>query len=171
MILKRLKLETNWKDTTNCYIIVDEDTKEALVIDPASNCNVIEEMLDTLEAKLKYIVLTHCHGDHTGAVNELRQKRGGKVLIHTLDADSLNDVNINMTDYIGTHQDYIEVDSRLNDNDLIHIGNLEFRVIHTPGHTQGRNMFILRRRKTIIFWRYIIQKNMGKNRFANKFIC
>ena len=137
MILKRLKLETNWQDSTNCYIIVDEDTKETMVIDPASECEKIEEMLNTLEAKLKYIVLTHCHGDHTGAVNQLKKDMGGIVLIHTLDAEGLNNPNINMTDYIGMKQEYIEIDSRLNDNDLLHLGDMEFRVIHTPGHTIG----------------------------------
>ena len=73
MILKRLQLETNLADPTNCYIIVEEETKEAMVIDPASEADKICEMLEVLQAKLKYIYLTHCHGDHTGAVVELQK--------------------------------------------------------------------------------------------------
>ncbi len=143
MILKRIKIDTPLGDQTNCYIIVDEDTKDTMVIDPAGEYEKIEAMLKTLDAKLKYIVLTHCHGDHIGAVNKLKQDMGGKVLIHFLEEEGLNNPDINMTQYIGVENQYIEVDSRLNDNDLIHIGNIEFQIIHTPGHTKGRNMFIL----------------------------
>lgn len=156
MILKRLKIETNWTDPTNCYVIVDEETKETMVIDPAGECKKIIDMINTLEGKLKYIVLTHCHGDHTGAVNELKNKMGGLVLIHTLDAEGLNDPGMNMCDYIGMKVEHIDIDSRLNDEDLIHLGNLEFRVIHTPGHTRGRNLLILCRREIIIFWRHLV---------------
>ena len=137
MILKRIKITTTLGEETNCYIVADENTKETMVIDPAGEYEKIEEMLKTLDAKVKYICLTHCHGDHIGAVNEVKKNFGGKVLIHFLDEKGLNDPNINMTEYIGVKNDYIEVDSRLNDNDLIHIGEIEFRVIHTPGHTAG----------------------------------
>lgn len=137
MLLKRIKIQTPLGDETNCYIIVDENTKESLVIDPAGECEKIEEMLKILDAKLKYIVLTHCHGDHIGAVNQLKHDMGGKVLIHILEEQGLNNPDINMTEYIGMRNEYIEVDSRLNDKDIIHVGKLEFQVIHTPGHTKG----------------------------------
>lgn len=137
MILKRIKINTVLGEETNCYIIVDEETRETMVIDPAGEYCKIEEMLKTLEIKLKYIVLTHCHGDHIGAVEELKNKIGGKVLIHALEKKGLYDSNINMTEYIGINSPNIDVDSRLNDGDLIHLGNLEFQVIHTPGHTIG----------------------------------
>ncbi len=137
MILKRIKISNVLSDETNCYIIVDEDTKETMVIDPAGECDKIEEMLKTLEAKLKYIVLTHCHGDHTGAVEQLKNDMGGKVLIHRIEEEGINNPNINMTEYMGMQNTNIKVDSRLNDGDLIHIGKIEFKVIHTPGHTKG----------------------------------
>ena len=73
MILKRIKIDTPLGDQTNCYIIVDENTKDTMVIDPAGEYEKIEAMLKTLDAKLKYIVLTHCHGDHIGAVNKLKE--------------------------------------------------------------------------------------------------
>jgi len=136
MILKILHLNTAWVEPTNCYIIQDEETKETIVIDPAGELDKIVEMLKILNAKLKYIYLTHCHGDHIGAVEELKEKKGGKIIIHRFDAEGLFNENLSLTTYIGMDTSF-ETDSKLQDNDLIHLGNLEFRVIHTPGHTKG----------------------------------
>lgn len=74
MILKRLKIDVGLGEATNCYIVVEENTKEAMVVDPAGNVEQIIEMLQVLQAKLKYIVITHCHGDHIGGVEELRNR-------------------------------------------------------------------------------------------------
>ena len=67
----------------------------------------------------------------------LKEQKGGKILIHRLDAEGLYNKAISLTDYIGMDDVNLEADSRVDDGDLIHIGNLEFRVIHTPGHTAG----------------------------------
>lgn len=137
MILKRLKLNTALGEPTNCYIIVDEQTKEAMVIDPASEVEKIIEMLTILEAKLKYIVLTHCHGDHTGAVVPLKEACGGKILIHRIESKNLINPQVTLNYYIGIPDIVVDEESRIDDNDLIHIGELEFKVILTPGHTNG----------------------------------
>lgn len=137
MILKELKIETWIGDATNCYIVQDEKSKETMVIDPAGDVDKIVEMLDILQAKLKYIYLTHCHGDHIGGVNELKQRYGGQIVAHRLAAENLLNTDTNLTLYIGKEGLTIETDARVDDNDLIHIGDLELRVIHTPGHTSG----------------------------------
>lgn len=137
MILKRIKLNVGNVGETNCYIVQDEKTKETMVIDPGGEVNKIMEMLDALKANVKYILLTHCHGDHIGGVKELKENFGGKILIHIEDEPGLRDPLINLSSYIGIGEVILEADSRLNDNDLIHIGDLEFKVIHTPGHTKG----------------------------------
>ena len=137
MKLKELKIETWIGDSTNCYIIVDEKSKETMVIDPAGDVDKIEKLISIMEGKLKYIFLTHCHGDHILGVSELKNRCGGKVLIHRDDSNGLNDIGINLTPYIGAGEIELEADSRVDDDDLIHLGNLKFKVIHTPGHTRG----------------------------------
>lgn len=87
MILKQLKIYTWIGDETNCYILFDEKSKETMVIDSAGDVDKITEMIDILKGKLKYIYLTHCHGDHIAGVTELKNKCGGKILIHREDAE------------------------------------------------------------------------------------
>ena len=137
MILKRLKLHTAIFEPTNCYIVQDENTKETIVIDPGGEPEKVIEMLKILDAKLKYIYLTHCHADHIGGVPSLQNKMGGKVLIHRFDADNLYKDSVNLASYIGENEIRLEADSRVDGNDLIHIGSIELKVIYTPGHTVG----------------------------------
>ena len=138
MILKRLKVNTALGEPTNCYIVEDEESRETMVIDPGGEADKIIDMLDTLGIdKLKYIYLTHCHGDHFGAILEVKAKKGGKVLIHRDDAEGLYNPAISLTYYIGMDDIELEADSRVDEGDIIHLGNLEFKVIHTPGHTKG----------------------------------
>lgn len=138
MILKELKINTWIGDPTNCYIIFEEKSKEILVIDPAGDVDKIEEIINILGGNLKYIYLTHCHADHILGVMELKKRCNGKILIHREDADGLNDPNINLSPYIGVGNITLDAaSSRVDDKDLVHLGELQFEVIHTPGHTKG----------------------------------
>ena len=87
MILKNLRVDGGISDLTNCYIMQDEKTKETIVIDPGGSADKIIEMLKILDAKVKYIYLTHCHGDHIRALKEVKDAFGGKVLIHRYDVE------------------------------------------------------------------------------------
>ena len=135
MILKRIKVQMKFVGETNCYIIVDETQKKAMVIDPAGEVPKIIEILDTLGAELVYIYLTHCHADHINGVNELKKQKGGKVLIHRKGRENLENRVPVLAEYIGLPPIYVKEDSIVDDDDILHVGDLEFRVIYTPGHT------------------------------------
>ena len=137
MILKRIKVNAGGFMGINCYIIQDEETKETMVIDPGGSIGKIEEMLKVIEADVKYILLTHCHGDHMGVASDLREKCGGKILIHRFDQEGLRNPSINLSSHIGIGDVSIEEDARLDDGDILHVGGLQFKVIYTPGHTIG----------------------------------
>ena len=149
MILKEIKIHTWIGDPTNCYIVFDEKTNETMVIDPGGEVDKISEMLAILKAKVKYIYLTHCHGDHIGGVNELKEKWGGKILIHRFDSEGLNNAQINLSEYIGIGRIELDVDSRIDGEDTIHVGDLAFRVIHTPGHTIGSTSLYCEKEKLL----------------------
>ena len=120
-------------------------------------------MINILQGKLKYIYLTHCHGDHIGGVNELKQRLGGKILIHRFDADGLNNKEINLTQIIDEIPEIeLEPDSRLDDKDLIHLGSLEFKVIHTPGHTKGGTCLYLEKEKLLFSGDTIFRGTWGR---------
>lgn len=135
MILKRIKVQMKFVGETNCYIIVDETQKKAMVIDPAGEVPKIIEILDTLGAELVYIYLTHCHADHINGVNELKKEKGGKVLIHRKGRENLENRVPVLAEYIGLPPIYVKEDSIVDDDDILHVGDLELRVIYTPGHT------------------------------------
>lgn len=139
MILKRLQVKTGQANLlTNAYIICDETTKEAMVIDPGGEPEKIVEILNILEIEsLKYIFLTHCHADHIGGIADLKNAKGGKILVSRDDSEGLYNKEISLADYINMQIPELEADSRIDDGDLIHIGNLEFKVIATSGHTKG----------------------------------
>ena len=163
MILKQLKIKSIIDDiVTNCYIIVDEETKETMVIDPGGEADKVIELLDILEAKLKYIYLTHCHGDHIGAVEEIKCTKGGKILIHSEDYDGLKNPEINLTGFLSSKKVSIEADSRVNDGDIIHIGNIEFKVIHTPGHTKGGSSLYCDEEKMVFSGDTIFKEMWGR---------
>ena len=156
MILKTLKIDAGIGEPTNCYIIADEETKEAMVIDPAGEVNKIIEMIKILEVNIKYILVTHCHADHISGVEELRNKLGGKVLVYITEVEGLYNNGINLAYYVELPEICLEADSRLNDSDILHIGDIEFKVIHTPRTYWRINMFILRKRKAPYFWRHYV---------------
>lgn len=121
----------------NCYIIQDESTKETMIIDPGNTPENLINILDAMQINLKYIILTHCHADHINGVKSIKEKYGGKVLIHRKDAEGLKNPDINLSKHIGLDSIIIEEDARIDDGDILHIGQMEFEVISTPGHTCG----------------------------------
>jgi hydroxyacylglutathione hydrolase len=122
---------------TNCYILGDEKTKQAVVIDPGGDFEIIEDHLKKLELKVQYIILTHGHVDHIGALGELKKATGAEILIHSKDSAMLYDPNQNLSIFSGDKITPIKADKLLEEGDIIHCGGIRLEVLHTPGHTPG----------------------------------
>jgi len=97
------------------YIIADDTTREAAVVDSSYNAGEITRIIKAENLKLKYIINTHGHSDHTAGNQELRSISTAKIVAHTLSR--------------------INPDIKVNDGDTLNIGAIPLKVIHTPGHT------------------------------------
>jgi glyoxylase-like metal-dependent hydrolase (beta-lactamase superfamily II) len=135
MILKQVRVNTAEDLITNSYIVCDN--KESIVIDPGGEPEKIDEVLKSLDTKLKYIFLTHCHADHIGGVQYLKEKYNPKILASLIDSDGLINPMRHLAPYMGYEIKTVEADLKLNDKDTIYVGNLKFEAISTPGHTSG----------------------------------
>ena len=132
MILKKLELGNF---ASNCYIVGDETTKEGMIIDPGAEADAILSALKPLGLTIKYIVLTHAHIDHIGAVNEVKKATNAKLALHSKEAPNLNNSPFRMM--VPDVKDSPPPDVLLNEGDQLQIGKLTFNVVHTPGHTPG----------------------------------
>ncbi|ABR48509.1 beta-lactamase domain protein [Alkaliphilus metalliredigens QYMF] len=121
----------------NCYVISDDETGKAAVVDPGGDADKILELIKDNQFELTHILLTHGHGDHIGAVNELHEKTKAPVYVHEDDLYILKDANINYSARMGGPVVTIDTDVFLKDGEVLTIGNLKLHVLHTPGHSPG----------------------------------
>lgn len=120
---------------TNTYLLKSDD--EILVIDPAFESKRIIEEIKKLKGEVKYIINTHGHIDHISSNNDLLKEFNCQLLIHELDNELLTSPEKNLSFLFGYPYISQSANLLLKDGDIIKIGNLELKVIHTPGHTEG----------------------------------
>jgi len=123
---------------TNTYVVWDENTRSAVVIDPAGQSQQLMKFIDDNLLEVKAIVLTHAHGDHIGGITWLQEKIPGlSISLGRDDVDLLTDPRKNFSEYIfGKNEEYKDINVLL-DGDMIEIGDEKLKVINTPGHTEG----------------------------------
>lgn len=124
---------------TNSYIIYDDVEKEAVLIDPGYEHEKIINTNVRIGTKIKYIVLTHAHGDHMGALKEVYEYAKCPVLVHENDYDMLIGKVESYSKFQGVAlQDLSKCEIvKVRDGFTFRVGSLNFEVIHTPGHTSG----------------------------------
>ena len=119
----------------NCYLVSTD--KAAVVIDPGYRSSEVLEFLDGAKDKERLILLTHCHFDHIGFADELSEITDTKIAIGEKDAFALSDNFVNLSAPFGAPLSPFDADILLSDNQEVSVGDITFKVIHTPGHTVG----------------------------------
>ncbi len=128
---------------TNCYILAEEESKKAILIDAPANADLILNLLEENGYTLQEILLTHAHFDHILALAEVKQRTGVPVSVHADDAPFLEDTVLNLAHYINHAWQPVAYDKLLQDGDVICLGKERVQVLHTPGHTQGCVCFLI----------------------------
>jgi hydroxyacylglutathione hydrolase len=121
----------------NCYILGDEETKEAVVIDPGGDEDDILEVLKHHKLQLKYIIDTHGHFDHVDANQPLKDATGAQIAIHEADAPALSLPSQEALFFTGNRVRLSQADILLKEGDVLSFGPYNLKVLHTPGHTPG----------------------------------
>ena len=122
---------------TNCYIIACNETKEAAVIDPGGSVDQIWQTILYDGVTVKAIINTHSHFDHIMGNKRLQSLTGAPIMIHRIEAPFLTDSDLNLGSDFGKDTDGGEAERLLEDGNVIRIGNLELKVLFTPGHSPG----------------------------------
>ena len=123
---------------TNVYLVGDEKTKEAVIIDPADSPEDIMKMIAESGFTVTKILLTHGHFDHIAALGEVAEKTGAEIYISEKDVELLRDENKNASMlFFGIDIHFDMPVKTVKNGDTITVGKLEFTVQETPGHTKG----------------------------------
>lgn len=121
----------------NNYLLIDEDSKEAALIDCTDYISELGAVLKEYDAKLKYILLTHGHFDHIMGVPKIKQEFDAKVYLHKDDKELVDKSDEFMISVGMQPFEHPEIDKYIDENEEIYLGKNKIQVIHLPGHTQG----------------------------------
>jgi glyoxylase-like metal-dependent hydrolase (beta-lactamase superfamily II) len=121
----------------NCSIFGDEQTREAIVIDPGADVSKIVEILERHALKVKAIVITHAHFDHIGGAEKLRALTGAPVWMNGSDEMIAKSLPLQCALFGVPQAKNPGIDFKAKEGDVLTVGDAAFQVLHTPGHTPG----------------------------------
>jgi glyoxylase-like metal-dependent hydrolase (beta-lactamase superfamily II) len=121
----------------NCSVIGDDQTREAMVIDPGDEVEQVLELIRNHNLQVKQIVITHAHIDHVGGAMKLRAATGAPVLLNQNDYALLKMLDVQAAWLGMAAPEKVEIDQGIGQADTVKAGALVARVLHTPGHTEG----------------------------------
>lgn len=152
---------------TNCYIVADETSSEAIVIDPGGEAKRIYSFLTSRGLKLKSILLTHGHFDHVLDSWNLKKLAGGEIYIHPLDEPLLHNRIVGLGAVLmgKTITLNFSPDKPLKEGDVLALGDTKIHVLETPGHTPGHVSFYVPSKRLIFVGDTLFEGSIGRTDF------
>jgi len=133
----------------NTYVLIDGN--EAAVIDVADSCDDVKNTLDEMDARLKYILITHGHASHLQSVSRVKRELGGQICFHDHDSDLIEKAD-----------ETLKPDITLKDGVKLQLHETEIMVLHTPGHTRGSVCYYIKKEKVIFTGDTLFKGEYGK---------
>jgi glyoxylase-like metal-dependent hydrolase (beta-lactamase superfamily II) len=146
----------------NCSVFGDENSREAIVIDPGDEIENITTVLDRHHLAVKAIVITHAHIDHVAGAAKLRALTGAPVYMNVADTELLDALAIQAS-WLGMETpERTAIDTELKEGTVLKLGPAEFRALHTPGHTQGSSSIWIPRESKLVAGDTLFRDSIGR---------
>lgn len=149
---------------TNCYIVNKEGSSSCIVIDPGEEAEKIAAYIGKKGLKNEGILLTHGHFDHITGISGLLSLVGGKVYAYETERELMMDPRQNGSVMMG-YELAMEPEHLLRDGQVLNIAGMDFKVIHTPGHTKGSCCFYSEKDKILFSGDTIFMESVGRTDF------
>lgn len=149
---------------TNCFFLINEDTKELLIIDPADRAQGIIDWIQSEGLKPVAILLTHGHFDHIMAVEGLRKEYQIPMYASKDEVEVLANPQLNVSTMMGAYVS-MKADELFADGDVLELAGMKLKVISTPGHTIGSVCFYIEEEKMLISGDTLFEASVGRTDF------
>lgn len=149
---------------TNCYFAINEETQEALIVDPGDSASFLAEKIKQKELKPQAILLTHGHFDHAMAAEELAEIFDLKIYAHEAEKDTLKQPGLNASGMIGRRDSY-HADVFVKDDEALKLAGMELKVLHTPGHTEGGCCYYVEKEQALFSGDTLFCQSVGRTDF------
>ncbi len=149
---------------TNCYLLINEETKELLIVDPAICPAYLISHVKSNGYQPKAILLTHGHFDHVMGIDEWVKEFQIPVYLHEEEQEVLAKANLNLSYQFRKDYAYEDVQC-LKTDEVIELAGLSLRVIHTPGHTKGSCCYYIEAEEVLISGDTLFAQSVGRSDF------
>jgi glyoxylase-like metal-dependent hydrolase (beta-lactamase superfamily II) len=149
---------------TNCYLLINEESKELVIVDPATCPDYLVSHIKSNGYTPKAILLTHAHFDHVMGIDGFVMEFDIPVYLHEEEKQILEDPQLNLSGVFGTSYSYHKVEC-LQDKQILELAGFKFKVIHTPGHTAGGCCYYEEAEGVLISGDTLFYQSVGRSDF------
>ena len=146
---------------TNCYLAVNKETKECIIIDPADEAVKVRVLIEEQQLKPAAILLTHGHYDHIGAAEELAQRYRIPICAGSEEKEVLEDAGLNLSAKHGISFT-VCADRLLINKEIAEMAGFQIQVLHTPGHTKGGTCYYFAREGVLFSGDTLFYESIGR---------